>query len=1176
MRCCVDTSDISGIDQDKMSALTAERDQLKTILRGLLISSAQTMTAEQLHRDFKQQEGQNVPYRKFGYSSFLEYLKSIPDAVAIGSSFNGGSPVVLPVVSEKVSHIDALVQKQKVNTQKWASQRRPPAQKLYVEAPPRMNSVNYSSKYDMRQRVLVPYSLQQRICRMVHENPNGVPIQTIEREFFSAQTRQNYGMYDRYDIYQLLSCLSQHLMISDRMVYPLWRKEPQHRLASGSSVAGYQKSNNSELGTYKFLPAGCENNRDICLQQNGALKEDNELGEVSDKNDSHTAVPVCDQIGVTDITQNVKEITIEDVEVIPNIRSPSVDTGAYNNSSDIVGERMKTNFQILLKKHPSGIWCSELPNLYKEEFKVPLEYVDLGFISVVQMASSLPDVFHCIRPDGIDWKLFDAQEKLPPPYSKYDIKSIKTVSTEMVPTVPSKVKHNIQKLLMCHQSGLPSDKFLDQYEEMFHVPVTLEEMGFDTTESFLLSLNDSVLHMRYVNKKILVYPHATNTEPERDNPLAHVTEPQNLFADLYPPEVIGPKGTLPYEKIPPEATPGGFLEVLVAEIYTPQNFWIQLRGGKTHLALDALMNEIQEFYKQEANNYNMPVPTIKIGQYCMAPYSNEWHRVCITAMLTFHDVQVLFVDYGTTGRVKKSDLRFMHRDFAEFPIQAIKASLVNLVPTGGAEKWPRKVSKRFLELVSDKNLVAVISSVDHEARELEVALVDTSGNEDVHINDLLVDEGLAEYKTNRMKMPQPPPSPLPLAPQLQRIAADLGSSTVTVNPPPGFTAGPQLQSLSHISSTGPETPEKSENFTEMQSQSFPNMPYINSSDFIQQFTSVPVAPAMYDVPLFTNTNPFLAQASTFQQLMCYEYLLQHQPLMRSLVMSNPAFALLISQNISAASLANPFGVPMLNPSMLYSPPVTTHDINSLSIAVDSNPEMDAVYVCSPPTAEDVASEGGETMMTQVVVEQEQNKDDLMIEASNNVACSNSDQCDIVEANSFGIKSDPGVNVESKCVNEGEEPSPTCSTSSDDIYRSDDDDDDEEEEEEEQQQQPQQQQEQYCVLKPHYVKEIDFSGRHVVLKILEARRVEIQFSEITRMDTSALIEDLETYNIIGVPKSPSGYIMGKVHLIPLQSVPHLLTVLNVQDIAELCNSVLEVIKNFDPKDAYWTGIISAVE
>jgi hypothetical protein len=57
--------------------------------------------------------------------------------------------------------------------------------------------------------------------------------------------------------------------------------------------------------------------------------------------------------------------------------------------------------------------------------------------------------------------------------------------------------------------------------------------------------------------------------------------------------VIGPKGTIPYEKIPLETTPGGFLEVLVAEVYTPQNFWIQLRGEKTHLALDKLMNDIQ-------------------------------------------------------------------------------------------------------------------------------------------------------------------------------------------------------------------------------------------------------------------------------------------------------------------------------------------------------------------------------------------------------------------------------------------------------------------------------------------------------------------------------------------------------------------------------------------------------
>jgi hypothetical protein len=59
---------------------------------------------------------------------------------------------------------------------------------------------------------------------------------------------------------------------------------------------------------------------------------------------------------------------------------------------------------------------------------------------------------------------------------------------------------------------------------MFLTPITLAEMGFDTVESFLLSLNDSVLHMRYVNKKILVYPLENNEESIRDNPLPHFTE----------------------------------------------------------------------------------------------------------------------------------------------------------------------------------------------------------------------------------------------------------------------------------------------------------------------------------------------------------------------------------------------------------------------------------------------------------------------------------------------------------------------------------------------------------------------------------------------------------------------------------------------------------------------------
>ena len=56
----------------------------------------------------------------------------------------------------------------------------------------------------------------------------------------------------------------------------------------------------------------------------------------------------------------------------------------------------------------------------------------------------------------------------------------------------------------------------------------------------------------------------------------------------------------------------------------------------------------------------------------------------------------------------------MHTDFAQFPMQAINASLANLVPVGGGTKWPRETFNCFLELVENKELVAIVATVDHE------------------------------------------------------------------------------------------------------------------------------------------------------------------------------------------------------------------------------------------------------------------------------------------------------------------------------------------------------------------------------------------------------------------------------------------------------------------------------
>jgi hypothetical protein len=59
-----------------------------------------------------------------------------------------------------------------------------------------------------------------------------------------------------------------------------------------------------------------------------------------------------------------------------------------------------------------------------------------------------------------------------------------------------------------------------------------------------------------------------------------------------------------------------------------------------------------------------------------------------------------------------------------------------------------------------------------QASKLEVALVDTTGDEDIHINDVLVKSGFAEFKSKRLA------SPLPLQPKRVTVLEQLMKFTV--------------------------------------------------------------------------------------------------------------------------------------------------------------------------------------------------------------------------------------------------------------------------------------------------------------------------------------------------------------------------------------------------------------
>jgi hypothetical protein len=66
-----------------MSRPAGRAEELKKLLRALLISSPRAITVDQLESDFLLQEGHGAPFRELGYPSFMKYLESIPDRVVV-------------------------------------------------------------------------------------------------------------------------------------------------------------------------------------------------------------------------------------------------------------------------------------------------------------------------------------------------------------------------------------------------------------------------------------------------------------------------------------------------------------------------------------------------------------------------------------------------------------------------------------------------------------------------------------------------------------------------------------------------------------------------------------------------------------------------------------------------------------------------------------------------------------------------------------------------------------------------------------------------------------------------------------------------------------------------------------------------------------------------------------
>ncbi|XP_071631887.1 tudor domain-containing protein 5-like [Temnothorax longispinosus] len=184
-----------------------------------------------------------------------------------------------------------------------------------------------------------------------------------------------------------------------------------------------------------------------------------------------------------------------------------------------------------------------------------------------------------------------------------------------------------------------------------------------------------------------------------------------------------------------------YLGVYVVEVFHPSFFWIHLRENKKDF--EQMMDKLSDFYGCNKNKYIIAKLALKKDLNCACIYGYRWHRAIIRSVQSDFTVTVFFYDYGTMETYTSEDIYYLHKQFAFLPAQAIPCGLFKIKPSIG-DRWKRSVAEKFNEKVKDILLAATIFTIDPEHNSMMVILTDTIEEEDVHINDWLVNERLAQ------------------------------------------------------------------------------------------------------------------------------------------------------------------------------------------------------------------------------------------------------------------------------------------------------------------------------------------------------------------------------------------------------------------------------------------------
>ncbi|XP_075215820.1 tudor domain-containing protein 7-like isoform X2 [Lycorma delicatula] len=719
-------------------ASQADKEQVVSVLRACLLSNKGGTPLSILNRDYKALNGTPIPFRKLGYSSVEDFLKSTDDIITRPDG--KGDIIVQARPSEASAHIASLVSRQRSS------------QKKRIPVP----NICQSRKPTNQSWKPPPSSHKQGPTSRAHLSVTVTNNVNKPSRLVSVKSKSNSGGGDDVNKYKY-------------EVPPRLQKFTSVKDDWSNLTDEFVSRNDCDFSADIDLPEDLED-----LNFNNYETNEGYQSGIPQKSKKSITSPFSPRNAVaagrakTEDLENFRTVSFEDNEGyqsgMPQKSKKSI-TSPFSPRNAVAAGRAKTednypdyNMEVAPwnRKKPgtSRVTASENETFILKLHKFSMEkgwpepsykilprhpknerptYGCQVEVCYNQRFYSYPDE-SSFPEEAKEFAAKKAYHQLLENEKNFHMSGLKVTNDE------KEIRSRLYKLVENHRNGLWADCIFDLYTNKFN-----ELLPADWLKKAATYPN---IHLNTVcgGGKVIVTP---NTEPSLEETRTHKVSFQEIVKPAEDRESIIHTQVVPEDNL---------WDVYVTYVDAGGEVWVRIIGPDYSEKYGNMSAEMELFYgstKNELKNIQSSPNNLRVNEYYAAQLFDEyssgdcWHRVCVQEInWESQTADCWLIDNGDSDMLTFKQIYPLMEEFTYIRRQAVLCSLAGLEDYAVDEAM---LNLMFNTLVGQV-LVAKVIERNETINEYSLILFDTTGEDDINLNQELISR--LDIETSKPELPE--------------------------------------------------------------------------------------------------------------------------------------------------------------------------------------------------------------------------------------------------------------------------------------------------------------------------------------------------------------------------------------------------------------------------------------